>query len=186
MFSKVTLKQRLLKEFLRIIFSRRFLVFTSSFKKTESNCVTFSYRHFLVCFQCIDIILDIEIDRSRACLHGGGAPEVGEVSRLPEVTRLSIWSLILIWSRLHDRWGDPPRRVARSARPGNPLSRGQILPRKRSRWSNPPSRGPIRNRSISRKIHFGGGFARQDKTRQDNALFGVLYSPMYIDFIQII
>ena len=27
---------------------------------------------------------------------------------------------------------------------------------------------------------------RQDKTRQDNVLFGVLYSPMYIDFIQII
>ena len=26
----------------------------------------------------------------------------------------------------------------------------------------------------------------QDKTRQDKALFGVLYSPMYIDFIQII
>ena len=25
-----------------------------------------------------------------------------------------------------------------------------------------------------------------DKTRQDNVLFGVLYSPMYIDFIQII
>ena len=24
------------------------------------------------------------------------------------------------------------------------------------------------------------------KTRQDNVLFGVLYSPMYIDFIQII
>ena len=32
-------------------------------------------------------------------------------------------------------------------------------------------------------IHCGAG---QDKTRQDNALFGVLYSPMYIDFIQII
>ena len=29
-------------------------------------------------------------------------------------------------------------------------------------------------------------FARVCKTRQDNALFGVLYSPMYIDFIQII
>ena len=27
---------------------------------------------------------------------------------------------------------------------------------------------------------------RQDKTRQDNVLFGVLYSPMYIDFTQII
>ena len=28
--------------------------------------------------------------------------------------------------------------------------------------------------------------AVQDKTRQDNVLFGILYSPMYIDFIQII
>ena len=63
----------------------------------------------------------------RACLHGGGGPRVGEV------TSLSIWSLILIWSRLHDRRGDPPRRVARYARPSNPLSRGQILPCKRSR-----------------------------------------------------
>ena len=63
-------------------------------------------------------------------------------------------------SRLHDRWGDLPRRVARSARPGNPLtSWGQILPYKRSRWGNPPSRGPIRDTSNSRKIHFGGGFA---------------------------
>ena len=30
------------------------------------------------------------------------------------------------------------------------------------------------------------GKTRQDKTRQDNVLFGVLYNPMYIDFIQII
>ena len=29
-------------------------------------------------------------------------------------------------------------------------------------------------------------FLVMDKTRQDNALFGILYSPMYIDFIQII
>ena len=27
---------------------------------------------------------------------------------------------------------------------------------------------------------------RQDKTRQDNVLFGVLYSPMYINYMQII
>ena len=27
-----------------------------------------------------------------------------------------------------------------------------------SRWGNPPSRGPIRDISNSRKIHFGGGF----------------------------
>ena len=64
-----------------------------------------------------------------------------------------------MWSRLHDRWGYPPRRVARSARPGNPLSRGQILPCKRWRWGNSPGRGLIRDTSNSRKIHFGGGFA---------------------------
>ena len=51
-----------------------------------------------------------------ACLHGGGGPHVGGV------TRLSIKSLILIWSCLHDRWVDqmrdcmdrrvtPPKRV---------------------------------------------------------------------------
>ena len=38
----------------------------------------------------------------RACLDGGGGPQVGEVNRL------SIKSLILIWSHLHDRSGDPP------------------------------------------------------------------------------
>ena len=95
----------------------------------------------------------------RACLHGGGGPQLGEVTHLGGVTDLSIWSLILIGSRLHDRWGDPSRRVVRSARPGNPLSRGQILPCKRSRWGNPPGRGRIRDTSNSRKIHFGGGFA---------------------------
>ena len=44
----------------------------------------------------------------RACLHGGGGPQVGEVARLGGVTRPSIQSLILIWSRLHDSWGDLP------------------------------------------------------------------------------
>ena len=49
-------------------------------------------------------------DKFRACLHGDGGPQVGEVTRLGGVTRFSIQSLIshLIWSRLHDRWGDPP------------------------------------------------------------------------------
>ena len=32
----------------------------------------------------------------RACLHGGGGPQGGEVTRLGGVTRLSIYSLILI------------------------------------------------------------------------------------------
>ena len=44
----------------------------------------------------------------RACLHGGEGPQVGEVTRLGGVTRLSIQSLILMWSHLHVRWGNPP------------------------------------------------------------------------------
>ena len=74
----------------------------------------------------------------RACLHGGGGPQVGGVTSLGGVTRLFIWSLILIWSHLHDRWDDPPRWVAQSARLGNPLSRGQILTCKGSRRGSPP------------------------------------------------
>ena len=61
--------------------------------------------------------------RLRATLHGGGGPQVGEVASLGGVTRLSILS------SLHDRWGNPPRRVTQSAGPGNPLSRNQIVPR---------------------------------------------------------
>ena len=50
----------------------------------------------------------IPITILRACLHGGGGPQVGgDVTRFGWVTRLSIQSLILIRSRLHDRWGDP-------------------------------------------------------------------------------
>ena len=44
-----------------------------------------------------------------ACLHGGERPQAGEVAPLGGVTRLSIQSLILIWLRLHDMWGDPAR-----------------------------------------------------------------------------
>ena len=32
----------------------------------------------------------------RACLHGGGGPQVGDVTRLGGVTRLSIQSLVLM------------------------------------------------------------------------------------------
>ena len=73
---------------------------------------------------------------------GLGAPQVGEVTGLGGVTRQSIYSLILICSRLHEKWGDPLKRVARSARPGNPLSLSQILPCKRfGAGYNPPRRG---------------------------------------------
>ena len=43
--------------------------------------------------------LFISIASFRACLHGGGGPHVGEV------TRLSIKSLFLIWSRLNNMGG---------------------------------------------------------------------------------
>ena len=84
----------------------------------------FDLLHFLV-----------NLKRSvRACLHGNGGPQVGEATRLSGVTHLSIKSLILLGSRLHDSWGDPPRWVARSARPGDPLSRVQSLHVNVSRW----------------------------------------------------
>ena len=37
-----------------------------------------------------------------------GGLQFGEVTRLGGVTRLSIQSLILMLSRLHVRWGNPP------------------------------------------------------------------------------
>ena len=44
----------------------------------------------------------------RACIHGGGGPQLGAVTCVRGVTRLFIQCLILIWLCLHERWGDPP------------------------------------------------------------------------------
>ena len=68
----------------------------------------------------------------RACLHGGGRPQVGEVTRLGGVTRLSIQSLILRWLRLHVRWGNPPHVTSRTW--GPPPSCKQAL--KLHLWNN--------------------------------------------------
>ena len=54
------------------------------------------------------------IDGLRACLHGGGGPQVGDETRLGGVTHLTIQSLLLILSRLHDRWGDHMRSLINS------------------------------------------------------------------------
>ena len=54
-----------------------------------------------------------------------GDPQVGEVTRFGGVTRLSISSLILIWSRLHDGWVDPQHVI--SPIWGPPLPSKQIL-----------------------------------------------------------
>ena len=52
-FKGDTQTKTLKRVLLRNIFSRRFLLFTSSFeKKIESNYVTFSYWHFLFFFFC--------------------------------------------------------------------------------------------------------------------------------------
>ena len=73
----------------------------------------------------------------RTCLHGGGGPQVGGVSRL------SIISLIFIWSCLHDSG------VARlGGLPGLPgrvtLSAGVTFCHVNdSWWGNPPSRGRV-------------------------------------------
>ena len=60
----------------------------------------------------------------RACLFGGGGAQVGEV------TRLSIQSLILMWSRWHVRWGNPPH--VTSPTWGPPPSCKQALSRRHS------------------------------------------------------
>ena len=64
----------------------------------------------------------IFLTQLRDCLHWGGGPSVGEVTRFVGVTHLSIWYLVLIFLRLHDTWGSymtdymdrwvtPPKRV---------------------------------------------------------------------------
>ena len=47
---------------------------------------------FRICIYdlCTLQFLSLEKARLRACLHGGGGPQVGEVNRLGGVTRLSI------------------------------------------------------------------------------------------------
>ena len=45
------------------------------------------------CFRMVRIVLKITFLKLRACLHGSGGPQVGEVSRLGGVTRLSIQSV---------------------------------------------------------------------------------------------
>ena len=67
----------------------------------------------------------------KACLHGGGGPQVGEVTRLGGVTRLSIQSLILMWSRLHVRWDNLPH--VTSPTWGPPASCKQAL---KEAWSH--------------------------------------------------
>ena len=53
-----TLK-RVFADHIQSVFSSIQVFFKKKKKKAERNYVTISYRYFLVCFQCIDIILDI-------------------------------------------------------------------------------------------------------------------------------
>ena len=64
--------------------------------------ITFVY------FCMIDLTCRFQRTCLRAYLHGGGGPQVGEVTRLGGVARLSIQSLILMWSGLRVRWANPP------------------------------------------------------------------------------
>ena len=60
----------------------------------------------------------------RACLHAGGGLQVGQVTRLGGVTRLSIKSLNSIWSRLHDRWRYPPHVTSPTWGPPTSMQKG--------------------------------------------------------------
>ena len=63
-----------------------------------------------------------------------------------------------------------------------------VLPRTPSVRPKSEIYTPQRDDELPHSFHMPSPYPRavQDKTRQDNVLFGVLYSPMYIDFIQII
>ena len=69
----------------------------------------------------------------RACSHGGGGPQVGEVPRLGGVTNLSIQSFFFLTAFTWEV-GTLHRRVARSAVPGNLLRWGKFSPCECWRW----------------------------------------------------
>ena len=69
----------------------------------------FSQHQYFIDYLTYFFVCKTEVMLFKACFQGGRGPPEGEVTRLCEVTHLSIWSLILIWSYLHNRWGDPPR-----------------------------------------------------------------------------
>ena len=52
---------------------------------SEQNIVIWQWRQLLIVHSYDDPFL-----LPKACLHGGGGPQVGEVTRLDGVTRLSI------------------------------------------------------------------------------------------------
>ena len=72
----------------------------------------------------------VSVFRLRAFFFGGGGPWVGEVPHLGEVTLISSHNLSIFLDRisLHVRWGTPPRRAKRLARPGKLLSWGEFSP----------------------------------------------------------
>ena len=64
------------------------------FKMTNLGILKSQFNSFNFTFTFHFILLTLPIShiphRIRACLHGGGGPQVGEVTRLGGVTRLSI------------------------------------------------------------------------------------------------
>ena len=70
----------------------------------------------------------------RACSHGSGGPQAGEVPLFGGVTNLSIQSLLFSWLLSHESWSTSSRRVARLAVPGNPLRWGKFSPCECWRW----------------------------------------------------
>lgn len=70
------------------------------------------YSDHLIALQTSMITNAFSAFSLRACSpHGGGGAQEGELTYLSGVTRLSILSLSLIGSRLHDRWGEHMRDV---------------------------------------------------------------------------
>ena len=69
-------------------------------KRSFPSCLKPLFQSEVKCktidMKMIFILMQKSSHAHRACLHGGGGPQVGEVTRLGGVTRLSIQSLVLI------------------------------------------------------------------------------------------
>ena len=84
---------------------------------------------------------------SQKILKYPGPPLPPPIKNVPSLTHLSIYSIILIWSRLHDRWG-----TRQGGYPGlsdRVTLSAEVFHVNVSRWGNPPSQCRIRDTSNS-------------------------------------
>ena len=89
----------------------------------------------------------------RACLHGGGGSQVGEVTHLGGVTCLSMYNLSFYLDYIYmiggvTCQGRLPGLLGGVTLSGNPVSKGDSLSCKRLKGGNPLSRGRVHGKKL--------------------------------------